>query len=102
RLRDTTRLPLFPYTTLFRSDSARSKTHPIHARAVAPVGPRTTRRRKGEAMKDWSWLLERAQKALAENRRRIEAGVGAPPVAAGGDRKSTRLNSSHGSISYAV
>src|SRR5688500_19610682 len=64
------RSTLFPYTTLFRSDLARS-------RELAP-GPRTVHPRASDS----AW--------------------GAAPQAHRGDRKSTRLNSSHLVISYAV
>src|SRR4051794_41346302 len=65
---------LFPYTTLFRSRIARQIDHRVpHAHLVRRVP--------------------------AGNYQRVEIG---DPRAAGGDRKSTRLNSSHPSISYAV
>src|SRR2546422_7743390 len=73
-IRRPPRSTLFPYTTLFRSPCA-------GAGAAAPAGgperpqPGATTHRRTGPRKD------RAQ---------------------GGDRKSTRLNSSHGYISYAV
>src|SRR5687768_18330814 len=81
------RSTLFPYTTLFRSDvegdvRAQFVRHrrTNHRGAVAHVGD-------GDQLR-----VE-----LAEGPR--HAGEG---VRAGQDRKSTRLNSSHGYISYAV
>src|SRR5687768_3534726 len=74
---------LFPYTTLFRS--------PLVAAPHGGVGrddPGDRRRHHPEP-----------------RRRRPAAGVGGgdlEPGALPGDRKSTRLNSSHGYISYAV
>src|SRR2546422_5530527 len=71
-IRRPPRSTLFPYTTLFRSPP-RAAVRP-HRRARALVPPHATRR------------------------------VGGPPAdrRCAGDRKSTRLNSSHGYISYAV
>src|SRR5207245_6004429 len=71
--------PLFPYTTLFRS---------FHERNEFGEGLRTD-----SACVDFlAGIVEAAEK------------LGLHPVGGGfaGDRKSTRLNSSHGSISYAV
>src|SRR5438477_9593458 len=64
--------PLFPYTTLFRSEA------PAHVLPAAVVTPLTVPEK--------------------------EAAVRAPPLSLTTtlDRKSTRLNSSHMSISYAV
>src|SRR5690348_18179641 len=79
---------LFPYTTLFRS----------HGEAGQPVLAR---------------LVERLALALggAQHRQEVVGALLLAPAAVGavlgqhparGDRKSTRLNSSHPSISYAV
>src|SRR5688572_32385702 len=72
---------LFPYTTLFRSDDGSRVPHT--AGAVRPVRrarvDRTGRGRRADRG-DLRRLRERAA----------------------GDRKSTRLNSSHSQISYAV
>src|SRR5437870_7097907 len=69
---------LFPYTTLFRSGR--------HLPIALSAGWADLR--SGEAAKD---LLARADAELYANKRE--------PI---GDRKSTRLNSSHVAISYAV
>src|SRR2546429_7336459 len=79
-IRRPPRSTLFPYTTLFRSAPSR---RPRSGRAVAPGRAR--------------WPGHRADASR----------VRAPEVSdnargPGGDRKSTRLNSSHGYISYAV
>src|SRR2546422_4824928 len=76
-IRRPPRSTLFPYTTLFRS-------HDRHA-AV---------RLLGEARR------KRANPAAPHRRRRVSHGGG--PRLQARDRKSTRLNSSHGYISYAV
>src|SRR5699024_12642377 len=67
--------PLFPYTTLFRSSPCRGSS-----RAAAP-GSRGGR-------------CPRPRRSRHRSRRRLRRGRL--------DRKSTRLNSSHVSISYAV
>src|SRR2546422_1526262 len=81
-IRRPPRSTLFPYTTLFRSPGSRRlargahgarRAHPA-ARPVPALGPGS-----GEA-----------------------ASAGAHGRESLGDRKSTRLNSSHGYISYAV
>src|SRR5688572_32387042 len=75
-IRRPPRSTLFPYTTLFRS---------VHA----DLDPR--RRRQGSAGRP-------AGRAVREG----AAGHARLLGEAGGDRKSTRLNSSHSQISYAV
>src|SRR5687768_17968618 len=77
-IRRPPRSTLFPYTTLFRS--------PVVRKIPEPMTLPTTKR-----------VAERTPRALM---RPSSASVLAEGVA--GDRKSTRLNSSHGYISYAV
>src|SRR3712207_6871431 len=88
-IRRPPRSTLFPYTTLFRS-------RPACGGGVPAARPRGRRRRGATG------LAVRAD---------LEAGAAAAPADAhavqlrpGGqqDRKSTRLNSSHANISYAV
>src|SRR5258708_21224392 len=79
-IRRPPRSTLFPYTTLFRSYHANNEQRVEWARTgkgerAASVGPRIA--------------VERAVELLM-------------PLAGQGDRKSTRLNSSHQIISYAV
>src|SRR5438128_7317736 len=82
---------LFPYTTLFRSSAADLETIRLSFQA--------------ELAQDYFEL-----QTLDAQRQRLDASAGAfaksleltRRAAAAGDRKSTRLNSSHGSISYAV
>src|SRR2546422_6729320 len=82
-IRRPPRSTLFPYTTLFRSHgSARKNPHPAH-----PGGGVSLQKRRGRG----------------DLRRQGEEPAGASAVVfCRGDRKSTRLNSSHGYISYAV
>src|SRR5687768_18305485 len=74
------RSTLFPYTTLFRS-------HPHLRHADRPRGKRPDRHRRRLRPRPRPPLV-----GLARQRRVLQRQ----------DRKSTRLNSSHGYISYAV
>src|SRR5688572_31470053 len=78
-IRRPPRSTLFPYTTLFRSE--RLSTARRHGTGVSACGPSEARSRRARA-----------------------SGGGAPRALrkADTDRKSTRLNSSHSQISYAV
>src|SRR5690349_23677879 len=79
---------LFPYTTLFRSQTCAT----IHSPG-APVGI-------GARPKPVQLLSERLDRASREapeaSRKPVQIALAGP------DRKSTRLNSSHVEISYAV
>src|SRR3712207_6972571 len=87
-IRRPPRSTLFPYTTLFRSGDGRGPERRLAEEVVAdraalrvgggdrPVGPRAAELQRGDGV--------------------------AVRRAAGPDRKSTRLNSSHANISYAV
>src|SRR2546429_5411656 len=83
-IRRPPRSTLFPYTTLFRSEEFALE----QGVALVPRGYFRTEGRERE--------LEEARRAESE---RLHA---ASPPGGGTDRKSTRLNSSHGYISYAV
>src|SRR2546422_6196459 len=85
-IRRPPRSTLFPYTTLFRSrDFAKTVGLDLE---------------KYDACTDGQRYAGRIQASLEEGER---AGVqGTPSFFVNGDRKSTRLNSSHGYISYAV
>src|SRR3712207_7613092 len=85
-IRRPPRSTLFPYTTLFRSQEQR-------------------RRRSGRPPRGRDDVQERrgvAQHAMAEDHQRVARRVAARVEQPAGDRKSTRLNSSHANISYAV
>src|SRR3712207_8553013 len=77
-IRRPPRSTLFPYTTLFRSRAQ----HRLEIAAVALVGAGVEQRARVEEPAD-------------------DRSVDLPQVD-GADRKSTRLNSSHANISYAV
>src|SRR5438309_8141832 len=85
-LRPPPRSTLFPYTTLFRSQAVPSRRDNI------------------------AWTGKKGELTLMSDTEPIDPPVPVPdsvagadvPAGAEGDRKSTRLNSSHSSISYAV
>src|SRR3989475_6831658 len=87
-IRRPPRSTLFPYTTLFRSVLAPSL---LPTAIRLPVSPS---RFSAMTMRDKLELLQ-------QKRAEAELGGGADRVKAQ-DRKSTRLNSSHSQISYAV
>src|SRR5207245_7871756 len=94
---DTPPSPLLPYTTLFRSGCGRgSRCH----RDRGNANPGLPSQRLGKDRKRGSCWRRRAESVS-------DSSCAPPPIWACGaercpDRKSTRLNSSHGSISYAV
>src|SRR3712207_6887324 len=94
-IRRPPRSTLFPYTTLFRSVSLvrEGRPQPVEQRprplARVPAAEAVAGLRVGEAL-----LEQRVQQELL-----IAVALGRPDD---GDRKSTRLNSSHANISYAV
>src|SRR3712207_8159290 len=87
-IRRPPRSTLFPYTTLFRS--------------VLPAAPRAGRGAGdgGRAPGRGGGIRRGAQPLRLQRRRRPDGGRGILPRRR--DRKSTRLNSSHANISYAV
>src|SRR3712207_7757564 len=98
-IRRPPRTTLFPYTTLFRSDEGERDAGADRGQRVVleqhEVGRRTLRHHPQAARRRGDRLL------AGEGLLRVSRG----PVVAGaphGDRKSTRLNSSHANISYAV
>src|SRR3712207_8165012 len=86
-IRRPPRSTLFPYTTLFRSREA-ALDHP--GRQLEQL--RLERRR----IQSRPFARDRRVRLLEEAVRHLDRGC------AGADRKSTRLNSSHANISYAV
>src|SRR3712207_8510633 len=79
-IRRPPRSTLFPYTTLFRSLDDQVLPRPAGVRAARP-------RRREDDRAVHARLLRAARQDVPRSRR---------------DRKSTRLNSSHANISYAV
>src|SRR3712207_8800429 len=93
-IRRPPRSTLFPYTTLFRSDRLRRLLGPapVHLHHVVAAGDDLARR-LAVARHVLALLVDDAHLAAEHG----QAGLG--HIA---DRKSTRLNSSHANISYAV
>src|SRR3712207_8297179 len=85
-IRRPPRSTLFPYTTLFRSAEGRRRR-----RGLGGL-PRLHRRRSGRILRSARHLLRPDGVPLRVRSRRLRFQ----------DRKSTRLNSSHANISYAV
>src|SRR2546422_3452166 len=86
-IRRPPRSTLFPYTTLFRSGIVSGHDLP----GQFPD--------RGSSFRDEAVTHDGLGEAVYQHRMPIEPGEGAPTQQ---DRKSTRLNSSHGYISYAV
>src|SRR5690348_17700179 len=85
---------LFPYTTLFRSRQSGKRTD-----------PKVTPRRlfdAGDAVPERNLIDVRGDLALVDLIQALVHGADPGRAVAVLDRKSTRLNSSHPSISYAV
>src|SRR2546429_5265263 len=85
-IRRPPRSTLFPYTTLFRS---RNVTEGKHTLRVFPSRPWHESYKNAGAFQMVSFTVK-------------GGGDASKPTTTGTDRKSTRLNSSHGYISYAV
>src|SRR3712207_7470452 len=84
-IRRPPRSTLFPYTTLFRSSPGGSDSDSLAALASASV-----------------WLSLEPVLQLTARRKLQEFAESLPGRVHFSDRKSTRLNSSHANISYAV
>src|SRR5690349_21890554 len=82
-IRRPPRSTLFPYTTLFRSRTGEQ-----------------IRKRRSNLIQD-AWIAPPAG-AVADQNLAVRTGIGPPERVPQSDRKSTRLNSSHVEISYAV
>src|SRR3712207_7823552 len=80
-IRRPPRSTLFPYTTLFRSEGAGAEV--VHHQAPTH---RQARTENGDVVRGGGDRLRHQQRGVEPGR----------------DRKSTRLNSSHANISYAV
>src|SRR2546430_13319454 len=88
-IRRPPRSTLFPYTTLFRSASCRAAAHAAHTDAGSTS-------RNGAVATSIGWRVGKDSSGDTQTRKR-QLSISAQP-----DRKSTRLNSSHSQISYAV
>src|SRR3712207_8253003 len=88
-IRRTPRSTLLPYTTLFRSWAVRPRLH--LPPAVRPPEESELPRRAGSSLGLWLGWVERG-----------DVREGSAARGPSRDRKSTRLNSSHANISYAV
>src|SRR3712207_7419897 len=86
-IRRPRRSTLFPYTTLFQSQTLPRAAPVILTSTVGPDAARGL-----------------AERLAASDHPLVDAPISGGPVRAGNgeDRKSTRLNSSHANISYAV
>src|SRR3712207_7316989 len=93
-IRRPPRSTLFPYTTLFRSDQG--------VRLFRVDNPHT------KPLPFWEWMIADIRAShpdcvfLAEAFTRPKMMYRLAKIGFGQDRKSTRLNSSHANISYAV
>src|SRR3712207_7997528 len=93
-IRRPPRSTLFPYTTLFRS-------HRAGEDEVVRVGLREPTRAEELGVNAGRHVRDVVDSVLAPHHLGVLARDGDDPVVAA-DRKSTRLNSSHANISYAV
>src|SRR2546430_10629419 len=99
-IRRPPRSTLFPYTTLFRSRIELRRFAGQHRRGLRAVAAALRRdARPGEVVASARRNLDGAGVTGAADEARERHGV---VGAAALDRKSTRLNSSHSQISYAV
>src|SRR3712207_7058331 len=89
-IRRPPRSTLFPYTTLFRSAPGVQRSPHVVGRRHGGVGRQLLVEPPGHVGRD------------RDERRVGPRGLRPRPRAGGEDRKSTRLNSSHANISYAV
>src|SRR2546430_12897634 len=96
-IRRPPRSTLFPYTTLFRSKRRHRQTA-AHAFGEQPQVPQLVllRDRERDRNVEAEWVAAEKQAHGPADATHLELAL------QGGDRKSTRLNSSHSQISYAV
>src|SRR2546430_17036909 len=101
-IRRPPRSTLFPYTTLFRSGRPARGRHRLRVHALPRRGPRVRQAREPAALLRGGGTVPRPPprrpgRGVVRARELLERGVTRTR-----DRKSTRLNSSHSQISYAV
>src|SRR3989442_9641084 len=89
-IRRPPRSTLFPYTTLFRSDAGNDILTCMALFETEQGAEAAVRASRDWFRDEWSSFRPERRPLVAE------------PIARGADRKSTRLNSSHVRISYAV
>src|SRR5256886_12352038 len=94
-IRRPPRSTLFPYTTLSRSAEANEEICYLISGDLAHIGPKFRRGRAPLAQAELAHSAHQDQALLARLQDADLPGYF-------GDRKSTRLNSSHSQISYAV
>src|SRR2546430_13408237 len=94
-IRRPPRSTLFPYTTLFRS-----RFFSVQAGALSDPTDLDIHLTENGAPTDHAWVVVAPMDGKPEAPRRHRPG--GTKVEQLGDRKSTRLNSSHSQISYAV
>src|SRR2546430_7310634 len=87
-IRRPPRSTLFPYTTLFRSQRQRRPEHTALLVDDGRLQPERAQVDRVERLAECEHLFDERAQVVADEIR--------------GDRKSTRLNSSHSQISYAV
>src|SRR5439155_4791349 len=92
--------PLFPYTTLFRSHCV-FRDRRLPRRGGCTAGTRRATRWLHTGLTVWQWFAHLGLRAhtAARTGKSLDRGIF---QCARLDRKSTRLNSSHVAISYAV
>src|SRR3712207_7171701 len=99
-IRRPPRSTLFPYTTLFRSPEEVERITGVPGEQIRRVAEKFAKEKPATLI----WCMGQTQHTVGTANVRasciallLTGNVGAP-----GDRKSTRLNSSHANISYAV
>src|SRR5256885_10509350 len=101
-IRRPPRSTLFPYTTLFRSTLPVAQDVRLEVRQLADLADREEfLHRIGGAHRQCSAFSSRSMRSATARRGDLLSNRTAATSRAMGDRKSTRLNSSHLVISYA-
>src|SRR3712207_9505528 len=101
-IRRPPRSTLFPYTTLFRSLDHRPPIDTLSTTSTGTTGQLTTVPALTTCHRHLHLEIVRLARACACTPMRAGAAAFAGGRACERDRKSTRLNSSHANISYAV
>src|SRR2546430_13014253 len=99
-IRRPPRSTLFPYTTLFRSDGARTRVGQLPDQVRTDVSGRADNQIAalgGQFGRGGRW-----RESLLQTRNPSQSGPVDDLILVVVDRKSTRLNSSHSQISYAA